>query len=164
MTVCINTTKTHLIQEGAIRNTRDSKSGTHYFCYHIYKFDNEFNLILYLFNKDCWQPMATSGFPQFDSCYISISLDRMCGVMISMLASNVVDFGFEPGQVKHKTMELVIAVSQINMQQLVILIKSKDWLAGIRIMCLSGVTYLRYLWTVVSGLGLFCKIIIFCYW
>jgi hypothetical protein len=49
------------------------------------------------------------------NCYISIFLDRISGIMVSVLTSNVVDCGFDPGRVKLGTKELVIAVSQISM-------------------------------------------------
>ena len=60
--------------------------------------------------------------------------------MVSVLASNEVDRGFEPRRIKPKTLKLVCVASPLSMQP-----KGErattDRL-GIRIMCLSGATCL----------------------
>ena len=43
-------------------------------------------------------------------------LNRIGGVMISVLASSAVDRGFEPRSVKPKTMNLVFVASPLSMQ------------------------------------------------
>ena len=45
-----------------------------------------------------------------------ISVNRIGGVMVSVLASNAVERGFEPGQVKPKTIKLVFVASQLSTQ------------------------------------------------
>jgi hypothetical protein len=60
--------------------------------------------------------------------------------MVSVLASSVVDRGFESGRVKPKTLKLVFVASPLSTQHLGERAKT-GWL-GIRIMCPSGATCL----------------------
>jgi hypothetical protein len=57
--------------------------------------------------------------------------DRICGVMVSMFTSSVIDRGFEPRSVKPKTKILVFVASP--RKNTALRRKSKDWLARIRI-------------------------------
>ena len=45
------------------------------------------------------------------------TLNRIGGVMVSVLASSAVDRGFEPGRVKPKTIKLVFVASPLSTQQ-----------------------------------------------
>jgi hypothetical protein len=65
---------------------------------------------------------------------------RISGIMVSVLASNVVDHGFEPrlGQTKNYK----IGICCFSGKHAALRRKSKDWLARIRIMCPNGVTFL----------------------
>ena len=67
-------------------------------------------------------------------------MNRIGGVMISMLVLSVADRGFEPRLGQPKTIQLVCVAS---------LLRAKTGLLGIRILCTSGATCL-YTWTVVS--------------
>jgi hypothetical protein len=61
--------------------------------------------------------------------------------MVGVLASIVIDRGFEPrsGQTK----DYAIGISCFSAKQAVLNRKKRDWLVGgIKIMCLSGLTYL----------------------
>ena len=48
-------------------------------------------------------------------CMGLMSSNRIGGVMISVLASRVVDYRFEPDRVKPKTIKLVFVASQLSM-------------------------------------------------
>ena len=54
------------------------------------------------------------------------------GVMVSVLTSSAVHLGFEPGQVKPKTIKLVFVAAPLNMQE-----RAKTGWFEIRIMCLE---------------------------
>ena len=60
--------------------------------------------------------------------------------MVSVLASSVVDRGFEPGRVKPKNVKLVCVASPLSMQHLGE--RAKTGWPGIGIMCPSGATCL----------------------
>ena len=47
---------------------------------------------------------------------ILISGNRISGIVVSVLASSAVDRGFEPGQVKPKTMKFVFVATPRSMQ------------------------------------------------
>ena len=62
-------------------------------------------------------------------------------VMVGMLTSIVTDCGFEPRSDQTKDYE--IGISCFSAKQAALNRKKKDWLVGgIKIMCLSGLTYL----------------------
>jgi hypothetical protein len=65
---------------------------------------------------------------------------RIGGVMVSVLASSVVDRGFEPRSGKTRTIQLVFVASPLSTQHYGERAKI-GWL-GTRIMCLNGVTFL----------------------
>ena len=50
------------------------------------------------------------------SCMILISGNRNSGIVVSVLASSAVDRGFEPGQVKPKTMKFVFVAFLLSTQ------------------------------------------------
>ena len=65
--------------------------------------------------------------PKFEFIYLDIQLFhvivavlqiqyRIGGVMVGILSLNVIDRGFEPSQVKPKTMKLVFVASPLSMQ------------------------------------------------
>ena len=60
--------------------------------------------------------------------------------MVIMFALSVVDHGFEPGQVKPKTVKLVIAASPLSMQ--LHGVRTKTDRLGVRIMRPCGATCL----------------------
>ena len=67
-------------------------------------------------------------------------MNRIGGVMISVLVLSVADRGFEPWLGQPKTIQLACVAS---------LLRAKTGWLGIRIMCTSRATCL-YTWTVVS--------------
>ena len=60
--------------------------------------------------------------------------------MVSVLASSAVNRGFEPRS--GKTKDYNIDICGFSVKHTAIRSKSKDWLAGNRIMCASGTTCL----------------------
>ena len=54
-------------------------------------------------------------------------VNRICGVMVSMLAASVVDRGFEPQN--HRTTEYNISMCCFSAQHAALRRKSNDWLA-----------------------------------
>ena len=72
--------------------------------------------------------------------FLLILVNRIGGVMVSMLASGAVDCGCEPWSGQTKTIKLVFVASPLSTQHLGERAKT-GWL-GIRIMCLNGVIYL----------------------
>jgi len=66
---------------------------------------------------------------------------RIIGDMVSVLASSVVDSGFEPGRIKQKTMQLVFVASLLR-TQLEGGRRKTGWV-GIGILCRCGATCIR---------------------
>ena len=69
-----------------------------------------------------------------------IQMNRIGGVVVSVLASSVVDLGSSTGLVKPKSIKLVFAASPLSTQ--LSWVRANTGLLGIRIMCKSGVTCL----------------------
>ena len=52
-----------------------------------------------------------------------------CGVMVSVLASSVIDHRFEPDRFKPKTLKLIFVASPLSTQHYSLRTRSRDWLA-----------------------------------
>jgi hypothetical protein len=84
----------------------------------------------------CWGPILA-----YNTCIILYSIiNRIGGIMVSMLALSAVNRGFEPrsGQTK----DYKIGICFFSAKHAAFRRKSKDGWLGIRIMCPSGATCL----------------------
>ena len=71
---------------------------------------------------------------------LHLFLNRIDGIMVSVLASRAVDRGLEPRS--SQTKDYKIGICCFSAKHAALRSKSKDWLARIRIMCPSGATCL----------------------